>query len=71
MWKQGYYVLLTSDNKILVDDAEEIKVKRVSEMKLINKIAYNDLVLRQEDTVLFISLKKKKNYNKYEDARQA
>ena len=40
-------------------------------MKLINKIAYNDLVLRQEDTVLFISLKKKKNYNKYEDARQA
>ena len=48
---KGYDVLLTGDKKIPIDDPEEKKVKEVSELRLINKTTYNELILSQEKAV--------------------
>ena len=48
------------------------KIKGVSEFKLLNKTAYNELILAQEDTVCFHIIEEAKTKaNKYGDARQA
>ena len=43
----GYYFLLTGDRKNLEDDTDKKKVKGISELNFINKIAYNDLIVSQ------------------------
>ena len=40
-------MLLTGDKKILADEADETKEKVVSELKFLNKTAYNGLILAQ------------------------
>ena len=42
---RGYDVLLIGDKKILADDAGETKVKGFYYLRLINKIAYNEMIL--------------------------
>ena len=67
-----YDVLLTSDKKILSDDATKIKVKVVSKLKLTNKTAYNGMKLSHEETVCFhIVEETSTKYNKYRDVKQA
>ena len=41
------------DKKILADDADEKQEKEIYALKLLIFIAYNELILTQEDTVLF------------------
>ena len=48
---KGCDVLLTGDKKILADDTDE--KKGVSDLKLLNKTAYNELIPAQEETVYF------------------
>ena len=57
---KGYDTLLTGDKKNSADDADETKDEGVSALKLLNKKAYNELILAQEDTVCFRSLKKRR-----------
>ena len=45
---QGIRCLRIDDNKISSDDTDKTKDKGVSELKLLNKTAYNDLLLAQE-----------------------
>ena len=45
--------MLTYDREILKDGADEKKLKKVSELKLLSKTAYNELILAQEYTVCF------------------
>ena len=45
--------LLTSDKKILADDADETKYKGISELKLFYRTDYNNMILAQEDKVFF------------------
>ena len=47
IWIKVYGVLLTGDKKILEDEADETKEKVVSELKFLNKTAYNGLILAQ------------------------
>ena len=69
---KGYDLLLPGDKIALSDDTYETKVKRVSELKLLNKTAYNELRLEKEDTVCFqIFEEAKTKANKYGDAGQA
>ena len=51
----------------------QIKIKKeVFELKLLNKTAYNEMILAQEDTVFFqIPEEAKTKANSYIDARQA
>ena len=70
---EGYDILLTGDTRIPADDAGERKNKGVeSTLKLLNKKAYNEIILEQEDTVSFhIAEEAKVKANKYGDsARQ-
>ena len=68
---KGYDTLLLSDNKTLVNDSD-IKYEGITEYKFLNKTAYNELILAQEDTVYFHIVEAVKNfYNKYGNTRQA
>ena len=42
---KGHETLLTGDKKILSDNADKTKPKGVSKSKLLNKTAYNELIL--------------------------
>ena len=42
-----YDVLLTVDKKILAYDANKTNIEGVSELNLLNKTAYNELILAQ------------------------
>ena len=56
----------------MADDADKTKIEGFSEFKLLNKTAYNELILPQEDTVCFqIFEEAKTKANKYGDARKA
>ena len=56
----------------MADDADKTKIEGFSEFKLLNKTAYNELILPQEDTVCFqIFEEAKTKANKYGDAIQA
>ena len=57
---KGYDTLLKGDNKIPKYDADKTKDKGVSELNFLNKTAYNNLILAQEDMVSFISFKKRR-----------
>ena len=71
-WNQAINVLLTSDKKILADDADKMFLEGVSELKLLNKTSYNELILAQEDTVCFhIVEEMKTKANKYGYVSQA
>ena len=60
------------DKKILADDADEKQEKEIYAVKLLIFIAYNELILTQEDTVLFHTIEAAKTKaNKYGDARKA
>ena len=62
-------VLITGDKK---DYSKETKLKVVSELKLLNKTAYNELVLAQEDMFYFMIVEEvKTKANNSGDARQA
>ena len=50
-----YRALLTVANKILADDINKTQEKETSALKLLNLTAYNELILEQEDTVLYQS----------------
>ena len=67
-----YDILLTGDMKIPADDTEKKEDKVVTyTSKLLNKIAYNDIVLAQEEMVCFqITEEAKNKSNKYEDTRE-
>ena len=68
---KGYNALLTGDKKILSDESYKTKYEVVTELKLTNKAAYNNLILAQEDMVYFqIVEEAKKKANKYGNARQ-
>ena len=66
-----YNVLIIGGWKILEDDADKTKVKVISELNLINKTAYNELILAQEYTVCFQIVEEAKTKDhKYGDAGQ-
>ena len=67
-----YNTLLTGDKKITADDADKIKDEEVTtELKLLNKKAYNELILSQEYMICFqITEEDKKKSNKYGNARK-
>ena len=68
---KGYHILITGDKNILVGDALK-KIKSFSELKLLNKTAYNNLILTQEDTFYFrIDEELETKANKYRNTRQA
>ena len=69
----GYGTLLTGDKKIPEDDTDKTKDEGVTTvLKLINKIAYNDLILTQEDTVCFkIVEEENSESHKYLNSEQA
>ena len=65
-----YNVLIIGGWKILEDDADKTKVKVISELNLINKTAYNELILAQEDMVYFHIIEEvNMRANKYGGAR--
>ena len=67
---KGYDVLLKGVRKILEDHKYETKEKWFSELKLINKTAYKDLILAQEDTICFhLTEEAKTKANMDRDAR--
>ena len=69
---KGYHVLLRGAKKIPADDVDETQEKEISSFKLLNLIAYKELILAQEDKVCFKIVKEeKKKGNKYGDARLA
>ena len=44
---KGYDTSVTGDNKILADGSEKTRYKRVSDLKLLNKTAYNKMLQAQ------------------------
>ena len=42
---KGYDVLLTDDSKITAYDKDKTKERGVSDLELLNKTAYNELIL--------------------------
>ena len=63
-----YHFILTGAYKILTDDADETKEKKVSALKLLNKITKNELVTAQEGTVCFQVVEEAKTKpNQYQD----
>ena len=49
-----YYILPRGNTKTPTDDYEETKEREVTAtLKMINKIAYNELIIPQEDTICF------------------
>ena len=57
LWKEnlikGYHVVMTGANKVLAGDADKTQEKEISSLRLLNCIAYNGMILAQEDTVYF------------------
>ena len=51
-WLRGYNVILRDAVKTPVDNEEE-KIKEDDMLNQLNKNAYNDLILAQDDTVFF------------------
>ena len=65
-----YHVLLTGAKKIPAYEADVTKEKYIPALKLLNFKAYTELILTQEDTVLFHTIEAAKTKaNKYGDAR--
>ena len=63
--------LLIGDKKIITDDAYATKYEWVTRLDILNKIAFNGLIISQEDTVCFKIIEEAKTkYNKYGNARQ-
>ena len=55
-----YNVLITGGNIIPADDTDKTKFELVSELKLLNNAAYNELIIIQEDKVCSQILKEAK-----------
>ena len=69
---KGYYVLLTIYKTITDDDKDEIQDKEISELKLINITAYNELIIAQEYTIWFQIIEEENlEDNKYGDTTLA
>ena len=63
--------LLIVYKKIITDDTYATKYEWVTRLDILNKIAFNGLILSQEDTVCFNIIEEAKTkYNKYGNARQ-
>ena len=70
-WNQ-YHVLITGSTKIPADGEDKIQEKEISELKLLNFTAYNELMLAQEDTAFFqITEEAKTESNNYGASRLA
>ena len=55
-----YDNLWTGDKKILLDETDETKHGLVTELNFLNKAAYNELILTQEDTFFFLIVEETK-----------